>query len=707
MDVPVESILNQISDITDWTIIKNPKLTSKKLTILFPNATQTIGQIINKLIEALKDHGYTLEISESEKIIKLVQISDVTTNILTVEDVNKLPKGDQWLTVIVKLKYIQVHTVLSNIKPMLSKYGKFSANSASNTLIITDSASRIGDVFKLLKALDKSSWTSKTVETIYIRNMPIEQMEKILMSSEMQIQIVEADEYPETRRTSPRRRVTTRRGSTLRTESSLQLIKMPKVNAFLVIGTKEDVINVKKFIQKLDIAVLPTSNMKISIVPLKNIKPSMMTKMLNDIFALDGGDEKKTTPSRRRSTAADQSKTMGVGSMPLVGSAKLIEFDEKDAIVIIANDKDTDTIKEIIARFEKQVAGHNYRAGDRVTMAVHLQNQKAEDTVKVFSVIRFHDKPKESPVLFFANATTNSIVFSAPADRVQKILALLKDLDKKLSQVLIEVMITEITLSDQHQFGVDWNIVSKVPQVVRDWGIGISSESFNVKQTFGTKVGTGIAFQNSQTSFIINALQTVGDVNILSTPRILTLDNKEAMINIGKRVAFTSEEISITGTNQDNATTSKKIIYRDVGLKLTVKPHINDEKTVTMDVKQEVNDIEPSGDAAHPNIITRELSSHIMIGHNQTVVLGGLIKTKETIDQQKIPLLGDIPILGFFFKHETKRKEKTQLMLFITPHVIMSPADYQRVKKLQLKDLNMLTDEQKKKLQIPVKVPKK
>ena len=190
----------------------------------------------------------------------------------------------------------------------------------------------------------------------------------------------------------------------------------------------------------------------------------------------------------------------------------------------------------------------------------------------------------------------------------------------------------------------------------------------------------------------------MGKVNILQTPRILTLDNKEAVINIGKKVAFVTEEIAITGQDQNNVTTSKKINYRDVGVKLTVKPHINDKKTVTLEVKQEVNDTAASGDEEHPDIITREITSTIMIDHEKTAVLGGLIRDKEVTDEQKIPLLGDIPILGALFKHQHKRKEKTQLMLFITPYVVFSNEDFRNINMESLKELDLLEKKQRERV---------
>lgn len=673
----IQSVLNYISDLTGMTIISNPELKGN-VTIINKDEL-SLNQVIEILYTSLKDLGYTIE--RRDNILTIVPLSKegVKTEIRTDENLDSLPEGDQVITQIITLKYLNVESVINNIKPFLSKFSSYSINKTMNKIIITDSASNIKKIFKIIKELDKLE-TSQGMETeiIYLKHISIDKMEKIILDGYLDIKIIDTS-YPAIQKLSPK--------SGEKKEPSLKLIKLTEANAFLVIGSKEELNGIRDFIKKIDIEILPSGELQISVIPLKYINPQKMIELLNQIFVTE------EAPVSRRAE-----RTKKTGYISLSTSAKITEFPERNALIIISAKDDQDKIKGVINVFEKAIKDADYIPGEDITKVYNLQNQKSASIVPILQSINSFG-PNKKPGFFYGEQNINSIIIRAPSDSIDEIEKLIGELDKKLSQVLIKVLIVEVSFSDESKIGVDWDQLVSLPENTAKGKI----PPVKIMQKFDTAPGTGLTIQSSKLNFILNALQTIGDANVLSTPHILTLDNREAMINIGKKVAFISEEISITGQNQDNITKSKKITYRDVGLKMIVKPQINNQKTVTLDIRQEVNDVEPSGDSEHPNIIAREITSTIIVGDNQTAVLGGLMSTRETVDEKRVPILGSIPLIGYFFKKKTTKTEKTELMLFITPYVVLSSDDLSKIKEAEIKRFKSLNEEQKKEIREELK----
>ncbi len=680
----ISSVLNYVSDITGMTIIPNPNL--KGNVTIINKEELSKEQIIAILYSTLRDLGYTIE--RQNNILTVVPLSQeqIKTEIRTDEDISKLADGAQIITYIITLKVVNAESIINNIRPFVSLYGKISINQAMNKIIITDAASNIKKVFQLIKELDKQEVSQgKDSEIIYLKHISVDKMESIILDGFNDLKIIDTAN-PAMQKISPR-------SGGIRKEPTLKLIKMSEANAFIAIGGKEEIENLKNFIKKIDIEILPAAgnnnlnNNKLMIIPLKYLNPKKMIELINQIFVL--GQPVQENNWRREGT-----QQMKKEAMPLNPETRVMEFPERNSLIFIGLDEDYKKIMEVVNVFEREIKDTGYKAGEVATKVFQLQNQKADDIVQIFKSIYSSSYGDKQPAVFYAEKNINCIVVSAPSERIYDLGKLLNELDKKLSQVLIKVLIVEVSFSDQSKVGVDWNQIVNLPQNIANGAI----PPIKILQQFGTAPTSGFTVQSTGLNFILNALGTLGTVNVLSTPHILTLDNKEAVINIGKKVAFITETISITGADQNNITTSKKAEYRDVGLKLTVKPQINDEKTVTLDVTQEVNDIEASGNVDYPNIITREIRSTIMAGDNQTAVLGGLMSTKETVDANEIPFLGRIPILGYLFKSETKKKEKTELVLFITPYVVVSSQDLSRVKEEEIKQTPSFTPEQLKEI---------
>lgn len=264
------------------------------------------------------------------------------------------------------------------------------------------------------------------------------------------------------------------------------------------------------------------------------------------------------------------------------------------------------------------------------------------------------------------------------------ILSLLKDMDIPPRQVLIEATVVELTLTDELKYGVEWYLRNNQEKGIYTLG------------TLG-KLGLsplGLAYQfvsdTSNVQALVSAMATQNRANILSTPRLMVLDNKEATIQIGSDVPTVTGEISTTSTTTTAPNVLRNIAYRNTGVMLRVKPTINTDGMVTLDIGQEVSQPGAPGVGDSPVILTRRLSTSVIVGHGQTIALGGLMKDNEGEATSKVPIIGDIPLIGNLFKYTSKTKEKTELLILVTPTILTTMDDSVKITEELKKELKWL-----------------
>jgi general secretion pathway protein D len=275
-----------------------------------------------------------------------------------------------------------------------------------------------------------------------------------------------------------------------------------------------------------------------------------------------------------------------------------------------------------------------------------------------------------------ANVETNSLVIiSAPQDW-EKILRLIKELDVKRQQVLVEAMIVEIDLEDDQDIGFDLRALVDTGYDAEGVGAintGIAQESIQTGGVPGLTIG--LLKGDFDMYAILSANRENKNIKILSTPEIVTLENHEATIDITEQIPF------LTGSRVDEQNNVIETIeYRDVGITLKITPSINENGYITLDINQTIQKIvEETRELASPSVFNREISSKVTVKDMRTIVIGGLIRNDTQFVEQKVPLLGDIPLLGLFFRRTKKQKIRTNLMIFITPHIITEDDAIDRV----------------------------
>ena len=298
---------------------------------------------------------------------------------------------------------------------------------------------------------------------------------------------------------------------------------------------------------------------------------------------------------------------------------------------------------------------------------------------------------KEEKPKVIADKTSNSLVIYANKTEYDAIKSLIDNLDKRRKQVLVSALITEVSESALKEIGVRWQILGTQGGV--GFRGGMSKEDFySAVKSSGMVAGvlsgggTSITIGSStlffpDLVFLLSLLETGSGFNIVSSPKILTMDNQEALINVAQVVPFAeSTKFDINGN---------PIItydYKEVGLKLKVTPHISGKDVVAMELHQEINEVTKIeklqlGQISYalPTTSKRELDTTITVENGKTVVLGGLISKKTVKSMQGVPFFSKLPFVGHLFKFNSDEMNKTNLFVFITPYIINSPEELAKI----------------------------
>ncbi|VAX37701.1 hypothetical protein MNBD_UNCLBAC01-157 [hydrothermal vent metagenome] len=270
---------------------------------------------------------------------------------------------------------------------------------------------------------------------------------------------------------------------------------------------------------------------------------------------------------------------------------------------------------------------------------------------------------------------TNMLIVTDIVQRIELIAKIIKKLDKTTPQVLIEAKVIETVLSDTDKLGVDWTTKTSISGSARPITVpfkpgGESTTYFGpLTSPLSTSVNYGtLSFTDTQAVF--EMLKTRTDTNILSNPKVITLDNQTAVINIGEERRFVTSVTSNTQTGQTQSATEK----RKIGINFSVTPHVNNAGFVTLDVEPEVSEDTGKVDTVDGNAIPiigiKTVKTSVMVKNGETLIIAGLIKSKEIETKKRVPFIGDIPVFGSLFRKSEKSIEKTDLLIFITPHII-------------------------------------
>jgi general secretion pathway protein D len=404
----------------------------------------------------------------------------------------------------------------------------------------------------------------------------------------------------------------------------------------------------------------------------------------------------------------DANTMVGVLRPMLSKDAFVIGVASTNSLIMIDTGSNIHRIRKIIDEIDVPVSR---KLGS--LKVYNVQHTSATDLAKTIQAVLTESKKAPSPqdkIFITSYTATNSLLISAPPEDMIAIERIISELDTLRPQVLVEAAIIEITTTRGNEVGVEW-AMADLDGTLSPSGVmgGFSSavggavpfyQSFlnnptDPNKAISTAAGTlqggfnigvlagQITYQGKKYPALgafVRALSTLDNVNILSTPQLLTVSNEEAEIIVGEnRPYVTSSRLDASG----NPTYSYD--YRDVGIKLKVKPQINKDGYVNLNIYQEVSKInlEASTGSTSPTTLKRSTKTTVVVKDSQTVVISGLIKDDVTAGRRGIPFLSSIPIIGYFFGNRTVTNEKTNLLVFLTPRIIYSSEALQEISNIK------------------------
>jgi len=425
--------------------------------------------------------------------------------------------------------------------------------------------------------------------------------------------------------------------------------------------------NIKRLMRILKEVDVEGIGQEISVIPLFHADSKKLVSILSSIF--------QSRPAAKKGT-------------PAAYKAKFVSDERTNAIVVLASEVDTSRIRRLITLLDKATP----RGSEKIRV-YYLENANAEDLSKVLQEIPTkqsgQSKGKTAPVLsedirITADKATNSLIIQAESGEYQIIEDIIRKLDIPRAMVYIEALIMEVDAEREFNFGTEWSAVGATTIGGRDAAVGGSfnrglEESNLPGLSQGILAGgfsmgvfteaieiAGVSFSNL--TALISALRSDQEVNIVSTPQILTTENQEARISVGKNIPFQ------TRTSTTDNETFNSFEYRDVATILKVTPQISQERSVRLNISLEVQVLESTVDF-RPTTLKRTVDTTVVVQDANTIVIGGLIDENTAERVQKVPILGDIPILGWLFKYKATASQKQNLYIFLTPRVIKDPSE--------------------------------
>jgi general secretion pathway protein D len=469
---------------------------------------------------------------------------------------------------------------------------------------------------------------------------------------------------------------------------SSSVISYPPAGMLVITDYLSNIKRLQEIILALDVE---GAGDQISYIPLKNASASEVVKSLTAIY-------------QQR-----QAKTTAI---------KFVADSRTNSIIILASVADTESVHKLIAMMDKDVP-----RGDSNIQVYYLQNSVAEDLAKVLNSIKDSGAAATANTAASAAGTqkavapvisknvqvvpdkaTNTLVIMAEREDYKVLENIIKQLDVPRAMVYIEALIMEVNANKDFQLGVEWRGMKQVNDTtgafigsggagtstnpgaysILDSIVSTSSSSSTTTTSYPNGfslgvMGTGITIGGitfPTIGAVIQAYKTDQDVSILSTPQIMTLDNEDAEINVGENVPYITQQQSSTTSTSVNYNTYE---YKDVGVILDITPHINQENFVRLKISLQSTKLTSAATSTTPTTLKRTAKTTTVVKDNETIVMGGLVGDSTEDDVYKVPLLGDIPFLGWLFRTHSNTRAKTNMYVFLTPHIVRTKQDADKI----------------------------
>lgn len=469
-------------------------------------------------------------------------------------------------------------------------------------------------------------------------------------------------------------------------------------NSIILSDYGSNVERVMKIINQLDV---PGFEEKLHVLRIKNAKSKDIAELINKIVNKDssskGGGGSFTAGVPRFGGSSGRATQGQSGSAYFM----VIPDDRTNSLIIVGNAPGIERVKKLVAQLDFDIKPDENGG----VYVYYVKNGEAEKIAQTLSGIAKESKPgggggsafvppaQQAQSIFggdvkiTADKDTNSLVVTASKQDYEIVLNLLSKIDVQRDQVYVEAIIMEMLLNDSTNWGIGYFQFDK-----KSGGVGRAGFNGNMNVQdflnpisgagailgFGTGAELDLKLPNNQTQKVtslvglVNFLKTNARTNVLSTPQIMALDNEESTIEVGDEIA--TSRTTVQGANGSTQTSAN---FKDATIMLKIKPFISPTSdTIRMKIEQKIQ--QPTAQGVIPDTLSlskRSINTNIVVPDGDTAVLGGLVKDSEKETVTKVPLLGDIPILGWLFKSRKMEKEKTNLFVFLTPKIVRSLGD--------------------------------
>jgi general secretion pathway protein D len=456
------------------------------------------------------------------------------------------------------------------------------------------------------------------------------------------------------------------------------MIAYAPTGMLIVTDVKSNIVRLLKIIDEIDVEGMGE---QISVLPLEYATASDIAKDLNDVF---------------------QRSPRGPPQNGTIGPIKIVPYDRTNDLIVKATEADTVKVKALILLLDKEPV-----RGEGDIHVKYLQNANAEDLAQTLTSIRTGDtqtaKKGETPIIskdvqIVPDKATNSLVILAKKEDYVILEDVIDQLDIVRRMVHIEALIMEVDVNKDLDVGVEWQVGETVGSHDGSdlTAFGNQAQGTTLAPlpgfTYGL-VGEIITIGNqpyASLGAVINAMETESNVYIRQTPQITTMDNEEAEIVVAKNVPFQTR-VETTGDVTGREFASYE--YKDVGVTLKITPQINQQRSVRLNFFVEVSQVvEEESQAGRPTTLKRSTTTTVSVEDAHTLVIGGLIDKTQTEGTTQTPCLGSIPLLGWLFKSATSTDDRTNLYIFLTPHIIETPDEAEEISRGKMEDIERIKD---------------
>jgi len=551
----------------------------------------------------------------SGKVIKIVPDANAKFGTIPTTTDAEPGEGDELVTRVVELNNVSSAQLVPIIRPLASPQAHMAAFPQANMLVISDRAANIERLVKIIRRIDLPS--SDELEVIPLQHASAVEMARILTTLEQQ-----------SKRNDP-------------TAKQTIILSDERTNSILINGEGKDRLRLRATISHLD---TPTEDGggNIHVVYLRYAKASELVPVLTGV-------------AKSKPVVSTGPKAAGAAS-PASGVSGSVDFGPSpNAPAPGQPPVPTPLIPEPV------IGG----GGSSPNVSVSIQ----------------------------ADESTNALVITAPAGIFRALESVIRQLDVRRAQVLVEAVIAEISTDKSANLGIQWAYdgtgdgsgpvgISNLPGSGNSLVGIITSIVGNQVPSIGSGITLGTAKVTGATNFalLLQALASDADTNVLSTPTLVTMDNEEAEIVVAQNVPFITGQFTNTGATSGATNPFQTIERKDVGLTLKVKPQINEGDAIKLDLSQEVSSLAASVTGASDLITNkRSIKTSVTVDDGKILVLGGLIRDDQLESVQKIPGLGDLPLVGALFRTTSSTLRKTNLMVFLHPSIIRDAATGDRL----------------------------